>query len=150
MQPGGKSLLIGMELRTHTCAMRKRDLSNRLGRSGRASNEQCIAPKSPIARILMVALLRRLGECQRSPTETLHAPLHDNHDLHCLAARCAIGERINGTASIRDSGNRLKASFSIDSCAARAGFHRSVPRLQASLTRWSDDGTYAACAGLPG
>ena len=66
MQPDVKSSLIGREIRTHTCAMRRKDLNNRLGRSGRASNEQCIAPKSPIGPILMVAQLRRLGECQRS------------------------------------------------------------------------------------
>jgi hypothetical protein len=95
------------------------------------------------------------------------------------------------TASIRDSGNRLKAGFSLraaaarpgrdsepvvlsrapsgkyretgdegfprgepsdgstaDSCTARTGFRRSVPRFQASLTPRNDDGTHAAYAGL--
>jgi hypothetical protein len=70
MQRDAKSWLIGMGIRKHTSAMLKLGSNNQIDRYGRENNEQCLAPRPPIGRILMVTLLRRLGECSRYSSAT--------------------------------------------------------------------------------
>jgi hypothetical protein len=50
--------------------MLKLGSNNQIDRYGRENNEQCLAPRPPIGRILMVTLLRRLGECSRYSSAT--------------------------------------------------------------------------------
>ena len=52
--------------------------------------------------------------------------------------------------SCLDWNSRISTTTSADPCTARTGFHRSVPRVQASLTCGSDTDTHVGHAGLPG